>query len=422
MSDTLLEKFFESKRWEEAIENGILKGIDKGELRKLCSPEVRSLLLDKIIFDKYDIAPPHQAKIPKDNGDYRIVYVNENIDRIFLSITNDMLFELLPDMIHNSCKSYQKGIGYGKVVQEVSRRICETSKGTSDVLGFKADLSKYFDSVPLKYIMQVFDHIESRIGFSSIISILRRYYMSNICFDTEGKLIEHYQSLKQGCAVASFLADTMLYHIDEMLSSLPGFYVRYSDDILYIGSEIEKAMGILQSELNKMQMKLNPKKVEQLCADRWFKFLGFTIKSDQISLSKSRIKSFQDEISNRTIKKNISYQNAVRSVNHYLYIGNDEYSWATQVLPIINTKKDIDTLNQYVMDCIRACITGKKKVGGLGCTVDKPDHTILRGTGKNVTENRRKTDKSISGYYSLGCMRNAMLTCKPVYETLVRSL
>lgn len=422
MSDTLLEKFFESKRWEEAIENGILKGIDKGELRKLCSPEVRSLLLDKIIFDKYDIAPPHQAKIPKDNGDYRIVYVNENIDRIFLSITNDMLFELLPDMIHNSCKSYQKGIGYGKVVQEVSRRICETSKGTSDVLGFKADLSKYFDSVPLKYIMQVFDHIESRIGFSSIISILRRYYMSNICFDTEGKLIEHYQSLKQGCAVASFLADTMLYHIDEMLSSLPGFYVRYSDDILYIGSEIEKAMGILQSELNKMQMKLNPKKVEQLYADRWFKFLGFTIKSDQISLSKSRIKSFQDEISNRTIKKNISYQNAVRSVNHYLYIGNDEYSWATQVLPIINTKKDIDTLNQYVMDCIRACITGKKKVGGLGCTVDKPDHTILRGTGKNVTENRRKTDKSISGYYSLGCMRNAMLTCKPVYETLVRSL
>ena len=214
----------------------------------------------------------------------------------------------------------------------------------------------------------------------------------------------------------------MLYHIDEMLSSLPGFYVRYSDDILYIGSEIEKAMGILQSELNKMQMKLNPKKVEQLYADRWFKFLGFTIKSDQISLSKSRIKSFQDEISNRTIKKNISYQNAVRSVNHYLYIGNDEYSWATQVLPIINTKKDIDTLNQYVMDCIRACITGKKKVGGLGCTVDKPDHTILRGTGKNVTANRRKTDKSISGYYSLSCMRNAMLTCKPVYETLVRSL
>ena len=211
MGDILLEKFFETWRWEEAIENGVIKGIDKGELRKLCSPEVRNLLLDRIITGKYDIAPPHQVRIPKDNGDYRIVYVNENIDRIFLSIVNNMLFELFPDMIHKSCKSYQKGIGCGKVVQEASRKICETSMETSGVLGFKADLSKYFDSVPLEYIMRVLDHIEGQIGFSSIISVLRRYYMSNICFNTEGNLIQHYQSLKQGCAVASFLADTMLY-------------------------------------------------------------------------------------------------------------------------------------------------------------------------------------------------------------------
>lgn len=423
MSDTLLEKFFESKRWEAAIENGVLKGIDKGELRKLCSPEVRSLLLDKIIFDKYDIAPPHQAKIPKDNGDYRIVYVNENIDRIFLSITNDMLFELLPDTIHNSCKSYQKGIGCGKVVQEVSRRICETSKGTSDVLGFKADLSKYFDSVPLKYIMQVFDHIESRIGFSSIISILRRYYMSNLCFDTEGNLIEQYQSLKQGCAVASFLADTMLYHIDSQINKLPGFYVRYSDDILYVGPEPDKAMYILKTELNKMQMKLNPKKVETLHKDKWFKFLGFTLKSNLISLSKSRIKSFQKEIEKRTIKKkNIRMSDAVRSVNRYLYYGNGEYSWATQVLPIINVDQDINTLNAFVMDCLRACQTEKKKVGGLGCVTDRGDYTILRGKGKNVKANRNKTDENIEGYYTLKCMQNSMLICRPVYETIVREL
>ena len=46
MGDILLEKFFETWRWEEAIENGVIKGINKGELRKLCSPEVRILLLD----------------------------------------------------------------------------------------------------------------------------------------------------------------------------------------------------------------------------------------------------------------------------------------------------------------------------------------------------------------------------------------
>jgi hypothetical protein len=88
MSDILLQKFFEMERWEQALETGVDKHIDKGELRKLTSPEVRLALYQSIITDNYEIAPPHQVQIPKDNGDMRIVYVNENVDRIFLSIAN----------------------------------------------------------------------------------------------------------------------------------------------------------------------------------------------------------------------------------------------------------------------------------------------------------------------------------------------
>ena len=93
-----------------------------------------------ILEDNYEIAPPHQALIPKDNGEFRTVYVNENIDRIFLSIVNDLLFELCPGMIHQSCKSYQKGIGCGKVVQEISHKLKpDLHQHLNDILGFKAD-------------------------------------------------------------------------------------------------------------------------------------------------------------------------------------------------------------------------------------------------------------------------------------------
>ena len=241
--DVLLKKFFEPERWERAIETGVGKGIDKGELRKLCSPDVRAEMYKCIVSDNYEIAPPHQAKIPKDNGDFRIVYVNENVDRVFLSIVNDMLFEMFPGMIHKSCKSYQSGIGCGKIVQEVSRRICNT-KG--DVIGWKSDLSKYFDSVPIRFIDEIFDEIECKAGKSKIIDVVRKYYHTDLCFDVEGNLIEQYQSLKQGCAVASFLADAVLYKIDEMLSNLNGYYVRYSDDCLFVGEEYEEAMMIMQ--------------------------------------------------------------------------------------------------------------------------------------------------------------------------------
>lgn len=426
MKDILLEKVFEAERWEAAINKGFFKGIDKGELRQLCGPDTRIRLAMAILEDNYEIAPPHQALIPKDNGEFRTVYVNENIDRIFLSIVNDLLFELCSDMIHPACKSYQKGIGCGKVVQEITKNIkwqkeCEDLE--SKTFGIKADLSKYFDSVPIEFIDNVFDQLVHKFGDSKIIAILRKYYHTDLCFDPDGNLIKHYQSLKQGCAVASWLADVMLYEIDDHLSELKGMYVRYSDDILYIGRFYDYAMKVLEKNLEIMSMKLNPKKVEYLSYDRWFKFLGFMIKEDQITLSPGRVKTFQKEIEKRSVKnRHVSGKAAIISINRYLYKGDGTYSWATQVLPIINVERDIDTLNEFVMDCIRACQTGKRKIGGLGTITNQKDYMILRGTGKNVSANRKNTEKEIEGYYSIRCMQKALNICRPVYDTIVREM
>lgn len=420
MDDILLKKFFEKERWEQALETGVDKHMDKGELRKLCTPEVRVALYNAIVTDNYEIAPPHQAAIPKDNGDMRIVYVNENVDRIFLSIVNNLFFELFPEFVHPSCKSYQTGIGCGKIVQEVSRQIIDTKRKE---VGFKADLTKYFDTVPIRCIDDIFDRMEQKVGKSKIIDVVRKYYHTDLCFDVDGNIIEHYQSLKQGCSVASFLADAVLYKVDEALSNSACYYVRYSDDLLVIGKDWEKHFNTLKLMLADLELTLNPKKVETLTSDKWFKFLGFNIKGSQITLSKTRVKSFQKEIEARTIKqRNITSKRALNQVNNYLYKGDGTYSWATSVLPIINVDKDIDVLNTFVMDAIRACATNKKKIGGLGSVNDKEDYTILRGTGKNVTANRKKTEKEIEGYLSIRCMQNALLTRRAVYDTLVRSM
>jgi hypothetical protein len=420
MTDILLQKFFEMERWQEALRTGVDKHIDKGELRKLCTPEVRVKLYNAIVEDNYEIAPPHQVAIPKDNGDMRIVYVNENVDRIFLSIANNLFFEMFPEFVHASCKSYQSGIGCGKIVQQLSKEMVKT---VGDQVGFKADLTKYFDTVPIRYIDEIFDRMESKVGKSKIIDIVRKYYHTDMCFDVDGNLINHYQSLKQGCSVASFLADAVLYSLDKAIDKLNVYYVRYSDDLMAVGKEWEKAYSLAETILSDMEMKFNPRKVEIVYKNKWIKFLGFNIKGNQITLSKSRIKSFQKEIEKRTIKsKNVTLKRAINQVNAYLYKGDGTYSWATSVLPIINVEKDISTLNEFVLDAIRACATGKKKIGGLGSVNDIGDYTILRGVGKNVKANRAKTEKEIEGFYSIDCMRKALLTNRAVYDTLVRSM
>lgn len=420
MSDKILQMFFDHDRWTKAIEKGVGKDIRKDQLIRLCSEDTRISMARAMVEGRYMIAPPHTAQIPKDNGDFRTVYVNEPIDRVVLSIANDLLFDLMPGMVHPSCKSYQTGIGCGKVVREVSRRMAQSDG--AEVIGWKSDLSKYFDSVPLRYVDAMFDKVEEMHGKSALVDVLRNYYHSDLYFDEENVLCSKYQSLKQGCAVASWLADVLLYDLDAELSAMDGYYVRYSDDMLFVGKDYERAMAVLVERLSAMEMRLNPKKVEYLSGDKWFKFLGFSIKGKDISLSGSRIKTFQREVENRTIRmKGISTAKAIGNVNRYLYKGDGKHSWATGVLPVINVQHDIDELNKFVMDCIRAVSTRKMKVGGLGYANAKTDGCIVRGRGKHVSANRVKMP-TIEGYMTLGCMANAMRTRRAVYNTLVSNL
>ena len=419
MTDKILQMFFDIARWEKAIEKGVGKDIRKDQLILLTDENTRLAIADAKLKGKYEISPPHIARIPKDNGEFRTVYVNEPMDRVILSIANDLLFDLMPDMVHESCKSYQRGIGCGKVVTEISHKIVDADKG---FLGWKSDLSKYFDSVPIQFIDMAFDAVETRHGHSVLVDVLRKYYHSDLYFDENNNLQRQYQSLKQGCAPASWLADVLLYDLDEELSRLADFYRRYSDDMLFLGDDYEKAMSVLEIRLGEKSMKLNPKKVEYLSADKWFKFLGFSIKGSLISLSSGRIKTFQKEIEARTIRNpNTTLAKAINSVNRYLYRGNGEFSWATQILPVCNVKHDLDELNKFVMDCLRAVETGKRKVGGLGYVKTKSNGCIVRGRGRNVKANRAKTG-NITGYLTIGCMQNAMLTSRAVYNTLVASL
>ena len=84
--------------------------------------------------------------------------------------------------------------------------------------------------------------------------------------------------------------------------------------------------------------------------------------------------------------------------------------------------EDIDKLNTFVMDCIRAVKTGKKKVGGLGYVKTQNVGCIDRGRGRNVKANRGKTESEIKGYLSIGCAQNALRTSRAAYNTLVNTL
>ena len=342
--------------------------------------------------------------------EYREVYINEPRDRIVLTLINDCVMELFKNMIHPQCRSYQKRTGTQMIVKEISSKICKI-KPKTDCWGVKADYSKYFDNVRIEAIDSIFDEWEHRLGFEKgtepVINLLRRYYHQDLFFDVDGTLKSRYQGLKQGCAVASALANMVLYEVDEYMSNKYTLYYRYSDDSLVVDEDTSHVVEEMNELIEPYGISLNPKKVEKLYPDKWFKFLGFNIKGSMITLSATRVKKFQKEIEKRSInrkKKNKKFtgRQAKKEIVRFLYEG--EYNWSSSCLGTINVEPDIQELNKFIIDCIKACDTGKLKIGGLGSVNNLPDRTILRGKGKNVRANRDKIEH-IENYLSVDCLR-----------------
>lgn len=448
MKDRLLAKMFEYDRWVELLEKADEKGINKTVLRHVSNPQIRLELYNRIKNKQYEIAPPHAIEIPKGNGEFRTVYANEDVDRIILTLINDCCMKLFKNYIHPSCVSYQKGIGTQEIVSNIPKTMKKLCTDKDKPVGVVSDYSKFFDRICIEAIDNCFDIMEKELGFEPytepVIHILRKYYHSDLFFGVDGNLYSEYKAIKQGSATAAVLSCMILYDLDEYMANKYPLYIRYSDDSLTCSDDIDEAVNDINRLANQYGIQLNPSKIKPVYIDKYFKFLGFLIKGDTITLSKNRIKKLTKEITKATIEKpNITPNQAKENVKRLLYGDGDGYSWATSCFSAMqNNDKDIEILNNFIMDCIRLCelrydynkerkVKGLKPrqikysasdVGGIGVVTDLPDHTLIRGKGKKIKIARQRTQKEIEHYKSVGCLLKSYKIGRPVFDSVVRGI
>lgn len=422
-----LELFIDDELWRQNIKHQQSKGVKRDVLNIVCNPEYKINLLSMIWNGDYKVAPPYVAEIPKDNGKVREVYVNQSIDRFIMTQINYVYMKLYGHMIHPKCVSYQKGIGVKNIIDD----ICKELKKHQGAVGYKVDISKYFDSVSRDVLTDMIDKIDTG---SPIDKVVRDYYMDDCIIDKNGNVIEKYKSMTQGCAVSTFFANCVLRDVDEELSKMDIIYYRYSDDILMIGKDADKALKRLGEMLEEKGLTLNPKKVEEVCTNKWFTFLGVRINGQKRSFSEKSLKEFQKHIKEYVNKKQGigSVKVAIKQINKYLYLAflrnPNEFGWAEYFFSIVNIEDDIETLDMYVKDSLRALYTGKRKIGGLGINKVTNECGVLRGKGKNVRQNLTKTrtkDGDVleeAGYISMNNMYKQFKYNKMLYKATLTSL
>ncbi len=440
MADAILSSIFtDTQLWLEALEHGVDKNVPQAVLEKFQNPHFRAQICRGIYEGKYHIQPPYTGYCTKEDGGERMYFVNNAQDRVLLFVIYRWLMHNAGDMIHPSCRSYQKGVGIGKIVKNLSTRIEELGID-GNFVGRKFDIHKYFDTVDRRCIHQAFDAVERKYGKSCVIDMLRRYYDSDEYYDSRlHQYREAYFGIKQGCAISSWLANVILFPLDELLANRQGLYERYSDDLIYVGSDYEEATTQIRNMLGELGLVLNTNKIEDIKADRFVRYLGYNIRGKEISLSRKWVKHFQHEIEQRTIlNKQLIHQvreihkhkndrqqkkllailkRAEKSVMRYLYYGDGRFSWANHVLGIVNRKEDIMQLHTFCLDALRAVYTGKTSIGGLGVSLEKG---IVRGKGKNVKANRIATVHLgfFDSYYSISGMQK-IISNKWLYRALV---
>lgn len=369
----LLEATFEQHVWELIIDKGIDKTISRNTLRRYCTADARIALLDKIIAGKYHISPPSVVTIPKDNGKTREIYVNCEKDRILLAAINQAYYDLYGDRLAPACKAYRNGISCAKVVKEVAGK---------PLTGYKLDLSKYFDSVPISIINAALDELNTD---SPIDALVHEYYNDNRV-RINGTIETRFKSLAQGCAVAAFLSNYILKDIDFKMMDMCEYYCRYSDDMLLLGSSADEALETLKCMLKAKGLSLNPDKIESITSNHEFKFLGFGIHGSCITISQKDFDEKKKEVKqacrrievNHELSGDAKLYRAVNAVKKIFFSQDPTYGWLYSKALGINDYTRLAELDKYCKEHIRAAVTGR---WNFASNMRKVPEDALRGAG-----------------------------------------
>lgn len=348
----LLQVAFSQEFVEQCISRGVDKSIPRNVLADFCLASFRQKLIAAIQSGEYKLSPPRVVKIPKDNGSFREIYVCKPVDRMVLSLLNAALDHLYGDKLSTACMSYQKGLSCAKVVRELPQQ---------HLVGYKVDLSKYFDSVSKDALFTMLKELDTG---SAADRLLWDFYSDDTVI-VDGRPEVRYKSLGQGCATAAFLSNYLLRDVDNLMLSKCTYYCRYSDDMLIAGPNATQALAELEQQLKQFGLTLNPNKVEEISPDKEFKFLGFGIHGSEVTISRKDMQAKKREV--KHVLKMVDYhlpfeerlRKSVEAVKHVFFNYSEPcHGWLYAKALGINTYTRVSELDKYCKDCIRASVLG----------------------------------------------------------------
>ena len=246
-------------------------GLTVGDLRKAGNAALETFACT-IRRDGYRQGPLKTYHLPKAEGGSREIHIQNIMDRLFQRAASDLLSLPVETLLSASSYAYRKGLNC-----EGAARALSTALTEGYLLGFKADITTFFESVD---ILQLVDLLEGLFAFDPLQRLICQWFFQLKDLQLKG--------LPQGSPMSPVLSNLYLERFDRDMATEGFRLIRYSDDFVVLCREVmeeENCMARVDISLKRLGLALKPEKTQRVEFGKPIQFLGFLVTASNVSLT-----------------------------------------------------------------------------------------------------------------------------------------
>lgn len=232
--------------------------------------ELQQLALE-LVEGRYRCRPLRTSRIPKPDGDVRVLKVACVRDRVVQAACLHLIEALFDARFSPASFAYRPGRGAHHAVALARSGI---RAGKHWVV--TADIRKCFDSIDHDIVLRLVGDV---IGDRDLIQLIRHWLVADVIDFMD--VIPSELGVPQGEAISPLLANIYLDPLDKEFEKTGTSFVRYADDyVILCNSEAEAQAALrLMGEFLQgvLRMALKPAKTHYCHVEKGFGFLGFQI-------------------------------------------------------------------------------------------------------------------------------------------------
>ena len=315
---------------------------------------------------------PRKSVISKmTSGKKRVVYTYPKAENTVLKLLTWLLLRRCDGLFEDNLYSFRPG----RTAKDAVRAL-RAVPGLGDMWAYKADVSNYFNSIPVEKLLPMLAEALGEDG--------RLYGFLSALLGEERALsgretVREQKGIMAGTPLSAFYANLYLRELDRHFARRGVPYARYSDDIILFAPDragAEALAGEVRTILTEHGLGLNPAKEELFDPAEGWTFLGFRCRGDAVDIAPASLEKIKGKMRRKSRalmrwRQRGGYGGEkaaaafIRVFNRKLLESppDNDLSWSRWFFPLLTTADSLRVIDRYAQDCLRWLVSGKHTKG-----------------------------------------------------------